>query len=78
MRQMQASSVFNCNDQLQALHVPTLIMHGKNDKSVPYYLAEEMHSSIEGSKLLAFNGGHLFFLMRERQQFLDEVAEFVR
>jgi 3-oxoadipate enol-lactonase len=77
-RQMQASSVFNCTDQLHALHVPTLIMHGKNDKTVPYYLAEEMHSSIEDSKMLTFEGGHIFFLIKERQKFLDMIAEFVQ
>jgi pimeloyl-ACP methyl ester carboxylesterase len=77
-RQMQASSVFNCTDQLRELHIPTLIMHGKKDKGVPYHLAEEMHTGIKGSKMLAFEGGHLFFLMKERQRFLEAVAEFVR
>ena len=77
-RQMQASTVFNCTDQLRELHIPTLIMHGKRDKTVPYHLAEEMHTGIKGSKMLTFEGGHLFFLMKERQQFLDTVAEFVK
>ena len=77
-RQMQASSVYNCTDQLRELHIPTLILHGKKDKSVPYSLAEEMHTGIKGSKMLTFEGGHLFFLMRERQKFLDAVAEFVK
>jgi pimeloyl-ACP methyl ester carboxylesterase len=76
-RQMQASSSFNCTDQLHELHFPTLIMHGKKDKSIPYYLAEEMHTGIKGSKILTFEGGHLFFLVKERQQFLDSVAKFV-
>lgn len=76
-RQMQASSSFNCTDQLHALHIPTLIMHGKKDKTVPYYLAEEMHSDIEDSKMLTFEGGHIFFLMRERQRFLEAIADFV-
>jgi len=76
-RQMQASSVFNYTDKLHAFHVPTLIMHGKKDKTVPYYLAEEMHSGIEDSKMLTFEGGHIFFLMRERQRFLDAIADVV-
>jgi 3-oxoadipate enol-lactonase len=77
-RQMQASAVYNCTDQLNALHIPTLIMHGKQDKSVPYYLAEEMHVGIKGSKMLTFIGGHIFFLMRERQQFLDTVTDYLK
>ena len=60
------------------LHFPTLIMHGKKDKTVPYYLAEEMHTGIKDSKMLTFEGGHIFFLMRERQQFLEAVAEFAK
>jgi len=75
---MQASSSFNCTDQLHELHVPTLIMYGKKDKTVPYYLAEEMHSGIEDSKMLTFEGGHIFLLMKERQQFLDAIAEFAK
>ena len=53
-------------------------MHGKKDKTVPYYLAEEMHSCIEDLKMLTFEGGHIFFLMKERQQFLEAVVEFVK
>ena len=76
-RQLAASTDFNCTDRLREIQVPTLILHGKNDKSAPYVLAEEMHAGIQGSKMLTFAGGHLFFLMRERQQFLDAVAAFV-
>jgi pimeloyl-ACP methyl ester carboxylesterase len=77
-RQMQASTVYNCTDQLHTLHVQTLIMHGKKDKAGPYYLAEEMHAGIRDSKMLTFEGGHIFFLMRERQQFLDAVAKYLK
>ncbi|HBE29354.1 MAG TPA: alpha/beta hydrolase, partial [Ktedonobacter sp.] len=49
----------------------------KKDKIVPHTLAEEMHAGIKGSKMLTFAGGHLFFFMKERQQFLDAIADFV-
>jgi 3-oxoadipate enol-lactonase len=77
MRQRQASFAYNCTGKLHELHIPTVIMHGKKDKTVPYTLAEEMHTGIQGSKMLTFAGGHIFFFMRERQQFLDAIAEFV-
>jgi 3-oxoadipate enol-lactonase len=77
MRQRQASFVYNCTGKLHELHIPTVIMHGKKDKVVPYKLAEAMHSGIKGSKMLTFTGGHIFFFMKERQQFLDAIAEFV-
>jgi 3-oxoadipate enol-lactonase len=76
-RQRQASFAYNCADKLHELQIPTLIMHGKKDRSIAYKLAEEMHRGIEGSKMLSFAGGHLFFLMKERQRFLDAIVEFL-
>ncbi len=78
LRQLQASSAFNCLARLQEIHLPTLILHGKRDQVAPYALAEELRAGIAGSTLLAFDGGHIFFLMRERQRFLDAVAAFLR
>lgn len=77
LRQLQASGDYDCTDRLHELHMPTIILHGKKDKSTPYALAEEMHASIRGSHLMTFRGGHLFFLIRERQQFLDATAKFL-
>lgn len=78
IRQREASSTFNCTDRLREIHVPTVIMHGKKDKTVPYALAEEMHAGISGSQMLTFEGSHIFFFMRGRQQFLDAVAMFIQ
>lgn len=36
-----------------------------------------MQRGIRGAKLLPFAGGHLFFLLRERQRFLDATADFL-
>ena len=77
LRQLQASSSYNCIARLHELHVPTMILHGKRDRTTLYALAEEMHAGIQGSCLLPFKGGHIFFLFGERQQFLDAVAEFM-
>lgn len=76
-RQRQASSTFNCADRLGDIHAPTLILHGKRDKTVPYTLAEELHTGIVNSNLLLFDGGHIFFLTRQRQRFLDAIATFL-
>ena len=77
LRQLQASGDYNCADRLHELAMPTMIMHGKADKTAPYSLAEEMHTGIANSQLVPFNGGHIFFLTSERQQFLDTVAAFL-
>lgn len=77
LRQLQASSSYSCIARLHELHCPTIILHGKRDRTTPYALAEEMHAGIQGSRLLPFQGGHIFFLFGERQQFLDAAAEFM-
>lgn len=77
LRQCQASTGYNRVDRLHELHMPTLVMHGKKDKSAPYPLAEEMHAGIRGSRMITFQGGHIFFLFSERQRFLDAIAEFM-
>ena len=77
LRQLQATSLYDCTARLSALRLPTLILHGKRDTTTPYALAEEMHAHIAGSRLITFEGGHLFFLFRERQAFLNAVAAYL-
>ncbi len=77
LRQRQASGAYNCVDRLPELHLPTLILHGKNDKTAPYYLAEEMRAGIAGAQIVPFEGGHIFFFFRERQRFLETIAQFL-
>jgi len=74
-RQLEASRAYDCMDRLNEIHVPTLILHGKKDKSAPYHLAEAMQSGIKGSKMLTFDGGHLFFILRQ-QQFIEAIVDF--
>lgn len=76
-RQREASSAYSCADRLHEIHAPTLIMHGKQDNSMPYALAEELHASIAGSQLLPFADGHIFFFLSEHQRFLDGIVDFM-
>ncbi len=75
-RQLEASRTYDCMDRLNEIHVPTLILHGKQDKSAPYRLAEAMHSGIKGSQMITFQGGHLFFIVRQKQ-FMKAIADFL-
>jgi pimeloyl-ACP methyl ester carboxylesterase len=46
---------------LRNIHVPTLIIHGKNDPLIPPRRAEQLHRGIAGSKLLILEEmGHNF------------------
>lgn len=75
--QRQATLDFDVIDRLHEIKAPTLILHGRNDKTVPFERAEILNNGICGSKLVPFKGGHLFFIMRERQRFLDEASNFI-
>jgi pimeloyl-ACP methyl ester carboxylesterase len=74
---MEASTGYDAGPRLRELGMPTLVMHGRSDRAAPLAMAEEMRREIPGSRLLTFRGGHLFFLVRERQRFVDAVTDFV-
>jgi pimeloyl-ACP methyl ester carboxylesterase len=76
-RQRTASGAYNCVTRLAEISAPTTILHGRSDKTAPYPLAEELNHGIPKSKLITFDGGHIFFLFRERERFLTEVAHFL-
>jgi 3-oxoadipate enol-lactonase len=72
-RQREASRSYDCVERLGEIHVPTTILHGRKDKIAPLSEAERMHRGITGSRMVTFNGGHLFFLIRERPAFLESL-----
>lgn len=76
IRQFEASTDFDCTDRLSEIHVPTLILHGQQDRTAPYALAEEMHDGIQNSHMITFQGGHIFFITKAKQ-FIDVIANFL-
>lgn len=44
---------------------------------MPVELAERMSAGIRSSQIEIFRGGHMFFLLSERQRFLDRVGHFL-
>jgi 3-oxoadipate enol-lactonase len=75
-RQREAGRIYDCSAKLSEINVPTLILHGKKDRIAPFKLAQEMNAGIKGSKMIAFNGGHIF-LFFQPQQFTGSVLEFL-
>jgi 3-oxoadipate enol-lactonase len=76
VRQLGASRAYDCSDRLAEISVPTLIAHGRKDKTVPYELAEQLHSGIKGSKIVTFKGGHRFVFW-EYPGFVDAITKFL-
>ncbi|MDD3944687.1 MAG: alpha/beta hydrolase [Bacteroidales bacterium] len=63
---------------LEKITIPTVIMHGKNDKICSFDLAEQMKTGIIGSHIVAFeNSGHSMFL-EETDKFNSELIKFAR
>jgi 3-oxoadipate enol-lactonase len=77
LRQRAATVGFSCVERLGEIAFPTLVLHGKKDKSVPFELAEETARGIHHARLMAFKGGHIFFLFPERAAFIQAVSRFL-
>ena len=63
---------------LSAIRVPTLIVHGTEDRQVPFAAAEYLAAHIPGAQLYPFQGyGHVP-LFTATQEFCDVLRRFVR
>ena len=76
VRQRDASKGFDASSRLGEISKPTLILYGRKDSMVPYSLAEAMHRGIGGSRLVAFDGGHIF-MFRKPKEFVASVEGFI-
>ena len=77
LRQREASRGYDRTDRLKEIRVPTLILHGRKDRVVPFRLARRMAAGIEGSRMLTYDGGHLFFFGDDEPEVLDAIRAFV-
>ena len=59
-RQRQATLTYDASDRVASLSAPTLILHGRRDRTVPVELACELANQIPGAQLTLFRGGHMF------------------
>ncbi|MGC9665504.1 alpha/beta fold hydrolase [Planosporangium sp. 12N6] len=76
-RQREAAVRYDATARLDQINVPTLILHGRRDRSLPLSMAEQLHNGIAGSRLQVFRGGHMFCSLTERHVFLTRVDEFL-
>lgn len=63
--------------RLPEIHSPTLFLHGKTDKVVPYASDGAMHEGMAGSRLVSFEGGRLF-PFRKEAEFVDSASQLVK
>ena len=76
-RQRQAALAYDATSRLAAIAAPTLILHGRRDRSIPVELARELHAGIPGSHLELFRGGHMVALLSQRSDVVAHVEDFL-
>lgn len=67
---------FNLFPQLQKLHIPTLIIHGRED-IVPVSAAEEINKAIPSSKLVIIEKCDHFSFVEQPEETFDVIKRFV-
>lgn len=75
-RQREASRSYDCTSRLHLIHVPTLILHGRHDRTAPYALAQKLLAGIPNAQMITFGGGHIFFFLHP-QQCCDAITTFL-
>ncbi len=79
---LELAYIVNINDLLPKVRVPTLVMHRRGDRAVPFRLGREMASLIPNARFVPLEGkNHLFFfgdadsILRSMAVFLDDPVE---
>jgi len=79
VRQAQAITKYDTYDRLSQIKAPTLVLHGKEDRMLPFENGKILAEGIPDAKLHVFeNAGHMFWAGIERQvvrimiQFMSE------
>jgi len=62
---------------LSQIEIPTTIFHDKNDKTVPFDLAEQALLGIKNATLVTFNQGGHWFVFTETEKFNKELLKAI-
>jgi pimeloyl-ACP methyl ester carboxylesterase len=68
---------YDVRGRLGTIRVPTLILHGREDKLVPLERAEELHRGIPDARLVVFEGCGHWPHVEKRTEFVAAVKEFL-
>ncbi|HEV3169715.1 MAG TPA: alpha/beta hydrolase [Actinocrinis sp.] len=75
--QLTASTSYDGADLLPKITAPTLLLHGRNDRSMPLAAAQATQSGIRDALLEVFDGGHMFALLSQRTTVLEHIEAFL-
>jgi 3-oxoadipate enol-lactonase len=76
-RQLAASVSYDGAGQLSAITAPTLILHARNDRTMPLASAEATSAGIDGARIEVYKGGHMFFVLSQRDAVVTRIVQFL-
>ncbi|MCU4743240.1 alpha/beta hydrolase [Natronoglomus mannanivorans] len=75
--QLGAASSFDVSDRLGRLRIPTLILHGTDDRIVPVENARLLQEKIPDSRMEIVDGGSHMFFLEDDDVVNDHLREFL-
>jgi len=75
--QVAASTSYDGAELLPKITAPTLLLHGRDDRSMPLAAAQATKTGIRGARLVVFEGGHMFALLSQRDVVVERVEAFL-
>lgn len=72
-----AAANFDVSDRVHEIDVPTLILHGTNDRVLPSENAELLAEKIPNSQLELFEGGAHLFMIEDSQEVNETIRAFI-
>ena len=77
-RAMARATAENLRRALPGITVPTLLIYGDQDERAPLNVAEDLHTSISGSRLVLLSGAGHVCNIEAADRFNDAVRDFLR
>lgn len=76
--QVAASATYDGTERLNSIEAPTLILHGRRDRSVKPAAALATRVGIRDSEIEFYRGGHMFFLLARRNEVVARIGDFLQ
>jgi pimeloyl-ACP methyl ester carboxylesterase/DNA-binding SARP family transcriptional activator len=80
IRLLEALSTVDIRDRLPKVHVPTLVLHSRNDGRVPYHKGLELAHGIPNARLITLESNNHLLLEHEAEfpRFMEAIRAFLK
>ena len=75
--QQRAVALYDSADRIAGIKAPTLVIHGTEDRTVPYELGRRLAAAIPGAKLVTLEGSGHGYLSDATEEANRAVLEFI-